>query len=215
MPAQKLILNKKDLKQNTIALFKEIESDSALKKSFIKNPTGVLSEKVMKTKPEVQEISDSNRLLFSILANQKFIDWLAAYSKKNKNVSKDQYAADFIKAAVKFGDKNIISSISKYLTGNGSIPGLGDVAQQFIINNAAGTALVTPVNQPSTSDQSARSSQNFETSTQSNTRTSGINLGINHLFDPAFMRSTTELLISRAKELSQAGKLKQLNNKIL
>jgi hypothetical protein len=155
---------------------------------------------------EKEEVSDSNRLLFSILANNKFLDWLAEYSRKNPKASKEQYAQDLVQAAVKFGDKNIIASISKFLVANKGIPGLGDVAQQILINNAAGQTFATPVNQPSTSDQSLKSSQNFN----------GLGFGhLGHVFDPAFMRSVIESLVNKAKDLSKAGQLQNMKSKII
>jgi hypothetical protein len=206
-PSQGLLLKVPGLQKKTSALFKELEGSSKLKKSFIQNPSGVLSPKLLGKKVSKQQVSDANRLLFSILANDKFLNWVDSYATENrgKKVSKEQFSRDFADAVLKFGDQNILGSLIQSAS-RGGIPGLGgEVFQQLIINNAAGQAIATPVNQPSTSDQTLRSSQNFN----------GIGFGDLTVINPAVMRAITEQLVDRAKELSRAGTLADLNAEIL
>lgn len=202
-----LLLKVTGLQKKTSALFKELEGSSKLKESFIRNPSGVLSPKLFGKKLSKQQVSDTNRLLFSILANDKFLNWVDSYAAENrgKKVSQAQFSRDFADALLKFGDKNILGSLIQSAS-RGGIPGLGGEAfQQILINNAAGQAVATPVNQPSTSDQSLRSSQNFN----------GIGFGDLSVINPAVMRAITEQLVDRAKELSKAGTLGDLNSQIL
>lgn len=209
MKTQKLVLTKKEIRENMISLFKKMEKNSTLRKSFAKDPVGILTKDVVKTRATASEVSDSNRLLFSLLANNKFLEWLVQYSKANKKVSKEQYAIDLIKSAVKFGDKNILASIAKYAASVNSIPGLGPVAQQLLINNAAGSIVATPVNQPSTSDQTLHSSQNF------NNNQSGVGFGdLSRVIDPALIRSVVEMLVLKAKELDKKGVLQDVSKRI-
>jgi len=65
--------------------------------------------------------------------------------------------------------------------------------------------VATPVAQPSTSNQSAHSSQNFD----------GIGFGkLGSLVDPASIRAITEQLVHEAKRLKESGVLGDLAQRI-
>lgn len=68
-----------DLRKNTELLFQQLESDDEARKAFIVNPTGILSTTLLKRALPEQEISDANRVLFAMLANDGFRDWLDNY----------------------------------------------------------------------------------------------------------------------------------------
>ncbi len=160
----------------------------------------------MKKQLPPQKESETNRLLFSLLANERVLEWLDNYNQSSADnpVNKKQFAQDFAKAITELDDGNITLSLIRNAALGYGIPGLTDVAEQLIINNAAGQAVATPVAQPSTSDQSTRSSQNFN----------GIGFGNLGQIDPSFIRATIEQLISYAEELKQVGRLADLNSQI-
>lgn len=201
-----LVLKEGDLRGNMISLFGDLQSDEQLREAFIQNPTMLITTRVVSKQLPPQKESESNRLLFSLLANERVLEWLDNYNQSSvaKPIDKKQFAQDFAKAVVELDDGNITLSLIRNAALGYGIPGLTDVAQQLIINNAAGQAVATPVAQPSTSDQSARSSQNFN----------GIGFGDLGQIDPSFIRATIEQLISYAKELNQSGRLADLNAQI-
>src|SRR5437763_8619911 len=92
-----LILKKSDLRANTAALFTAIETDETLKAKFIEDPAGVLSTRVFKSKLPAAQASEANRLLFAILQNDRFVQWIADYTEqtRGRKVSRDQFARDF------------------------------------------------------------------------------------------------------------------------
>ncbi|HAG85595.1 MAG TPA: hypothetical protein DCL61_31765 [Cyanobacteria bacterium UBA12227] len=201
-----LVLKEGDLRGNMISLFEDLQSDERLREAFIQNPTKLITTKIVKKQLPPQKESETNRLLFSLLANERVLEWLDNYNQSSADnpVNKKQFAQDFAKAITELDDGNITLSLIRNAALGYGIPGLTDVAEQLIINNAAGQAVATPVAQPSTSDQSTRSSQNFN----------GIGFGNLGQIDPSFIRATIEQLISYAEELKQVGRLADLNSQI-
>jgi hypothetical protein len=196
-PPQKLVLKRADLRKNAITLFDSIDRDEKLKSRFIEDPVGILSEHVFHSKLPRQQASEANRLLFAILQNDAFVNWLGAYSVKNRGrkVPKQEFAQDFARAVIEHGDHIVLTTLLRNAIAGFRIPGI-DVAEQGIINNAAGAVTVTSVNQRSTSDQSARSSQNFN----------GVGFGFD-VVSAVAMRTLLEQLIGRAKRLAAQGEL--------
>lgn len=194
--AKGLVLKKADLRRNTAELFTAIGNDEKLKAKFIEDPAGVLSQRVFKSKLPAAQASEANRLLFAILQNDRFVKWIAEYSDKTRGrkVSREEFARDFSRALLEHGDEAIVTAVMRNAIAGFAVP--GEVAQQLIYNNAAGQWAVTSVNQPSTSDQSAKSSQNFN----------GIGFGTDAISAVA-MRSILEQLVSRAKTLARQGEL--------
>lgn len=195
-----LLLNIRKLRANAINLFEELQENEELAQEFIENPTEIVANRIAQQKIPIQQASEANRLLFSLLANDEMREWLESYPEENagKRVSKSQFAADFAQAVARIGDKNIhISLLNNAALGYG-IPGLTDIAYQIIINNSAGSAVATPVSEA----QEAKSSQNF------NGFPSGGNI------TPAIMRMITERMIEYAIQLRDSGVLANLNQQI-
>ena len=192
-------------------LFEKLDTDERARQRFIQDPSGLLSERVFQEKLPPQRASEANRLLFAVLSNERFLGWLDAYATRNqgRKVSKDEFNQDFAKALLEFGDHELVLSVLSHASVNQGLPGIGDRAQQILVNNAAGSVLITAVNTPSTSDQTAHSSQNF------NSNSKGVGFGdLRGLVDPALLRSVTEQLIARARELKAAGALADLSTRI-
>lgn len=196
-----LVLKKEDLRRNTAALFSKLEKDPAERERFIHDPTGQLSEKVVKQKLEGQVISDANRVLFAMLANDQFREWLDAYKArpKGKKVTHEQFSRDFCDAVLKFGDSDLLRAVVKQAGDGSGLPAFSKVAQQLFTGPEKST--VTSPATPSTSDKSANSSQNF------NNKQTGIQLGDTTLVDPALLRAVIGQLMAYAQELKAAGKL--------
>lgn len=197
MATKKLVLKTTDLRKNTRALFAEIENDEKLRKRFIEDPAGVLSQRVFRSKLPSRQASEANRLLFAMLQNNRFVKWVGDYAEKHRGqrVPDDQYARDFAQALLDHGDPAIVTAVMRNALLGFGLPGGGPVAQQFLINNAAQQAIFAKVNQPASSDQKLRSSQNFN----------GFSLGAN--VNPAIMRMLLEQLVARAKTLAKEGAL--------
>ncbi|WP_434387372.1 hypothetical protein [Melittangium boletus] len=188
-------------------LFHQVDTDERARQRFIQDPSGLIMERVFEEKLPPQRASAANRLLFSVLANKKFLGWLDEYSTQNRGrrVSKDEFNHDFAKALIEFGDHELLLSVLSHAESGFVLPGLGDRANQFLINNAAGSIAVTPVNSPSTSDQTAHSSSNAN----------GVGFGdLGRLVDPAVLRSITEQLLAHAQELKESGALADLSTRI-
>ena len=97
----KLILNENtEFRKRTIELFKELEQNESLREAFIKNPVEVVGSRILEKNFSLQQISEANRLLFALLANQKFVHWLDDYATKTHGhrVEREQFAKDFAKA---------------------------------------------------------------------------------------------------------------------
>lgn len=196
-----LILKKADLRRNTAALFDRLAKDTEARDRFIHDPTGQLSAKVIKHKLSDQVSSDANRVLFAMLANEKFREWLGDYparQKKGKKVTQDQFNHDFCNAVLKFGDSDLLRAVVKQ-AGDFGLPAFSKVAQQLFTGPEQ--SAVSPAATPSTSDKSAKSSQNFN----------GIALGDTTLVDPALLRAVIGQLLVHAQELQATGKLSDMN----
>lgn len=192
-----LVLKQEDLRNNMVNLFEELQNDERLRENFIQNPTKLVTTRVVRKQLPPQQESESNRLLFSLLANERILEWLDNYSRSSADnpVSKKQFAQDFAKAVTELDDENITLSLIRNAALGYGIPGLTDVAQQLIINNAAGSAVATPVCQPSACDKK------------------GFGFGDERI-NPAFARAIIDQLIRYAQDLSQAGRLADLNSSI-
>lgn len=196
-----LVLKKGDLRKNTAALFEKLESDEKLRDRFIQNPVQMLSERVFKQKVPRQTVSESNRFLFSILANERFLDWLAKWKAENRDrkLEKNEFNRAIAGALIEFGDENLGASVvASNLAG---VRLFGANETQCVCNNPAGTATCTPVDTPS----SAKSSSNHD----------GFGFGDPRDVDPQLVRAITDQLIERAKQLSEEGALADMQQVII
>lgn len=193
-----LVIKLKDLNKKTATLFEHLERDKALHAKFVSNPTGHLVGEVLGYELPEQQVSDANRLLFATLANDKFLAWLDGYEAHPKDgvTPSDKFAKDFADAVLKFGDSDLLLALLRQSANGHGIPGMGgDVFQQFITGPEK--TFVTPAATPSTSDQTLKSSQNFN----------GISLGADAVVNPAVLRALVSQLIAHAKDLKGRGVL--------
>jgi hypothetical protein len=201
----KLVLKRQDLRKNTAILFEQLAKDKTAREEFIQNPVGQVVAKLTKQPLPRQHISDANRVLFAMMANEKFRKWLDEYEAQpgGKAVTQEQFGRDFAEALLKFGDSDLIRAVFKYASDGFGMPGFTDVAQQ-LITGPDKSAITSPAT-PSTSDKTLKSSQNF------NNKSTGFQFGDAFHVDPAFMRSMVEHLITHAQELKKSGKLADVN----
>ncbi|MGC0153737.1 hypothetical protein ACPRNU_14840 [Chromobacterium vaccinii] len=203
-PAQSapLVLPAAQLRSNAQALFAQLNKDAAARTEFIHNPAGVLATKVGQRQLPPQQVSDVNRLLFSMLANDGFRQWMDDYqaSPGGKPVGEEQFSKDFAAAVLKFADADLIRAMFKLASDGFGLPGFGNSAEQLLIGPEK--SLVTPAATPSTSDQTLRSSQNF------NGFASGLSLGFAGVVDAALLRTVIGQLVDQAKQMQAAGQLR-------
>ena len=117
-----LLFEHERFKERVNSLYKKLEDPSVLK-AFINNPTESLSNELFpedSNKLSSQNISNTNRLLFSILSNKQFFDWALKYQNELANkresdgdIKEDQNKVlqDIAEAFVRYGNKELIMSL--------------------------------------------------------------------------------------------------------
>lgn len=196
-----LVLKPAQLRSNAQALFEQLDKDPHASQDFIHNPAGVLTQKVTQKPLPQQQITDVNRVLFAMLANDGFRQWMDDYESApgGKPVTQAQFSQDFAKAVLKFGDSDLIRALFQ-LAGDGfGLPGFGNSAEQLLIGPEK--SVVTPAATPSTSDQTLKSSQNF------NGFATGMQFGFGGVVDAAVLRAVISQLVTEAKQLQASGQL--------
>src|SRR5262245_44140978 len=130
---QGLVLPVKNLRENTAKLFTKLAERSEARDEFVRNPTGVLTQEVLNRKLPPQQISDANRILFAMLANDKFREWLDDYEARpyGQRVNPDQFSRDFAKAVLEFGDSDLLRAVFKNAADGFGQPG-SPSAEQLI-----------------------------------------------------------------------------------
>jgi hypothetical protein len=198
---RRLVLQGRDLRAHAAKLFQSLEKSDGARQEFVRNPVGLLAREVLKQPLAPQYESDANRLLMSVLSNKKFSAWLRRYpaERDGKPVPREQFQRDFASALIKYGDPVIVNSALKNVANGFDLTGLGPVAEQLIIGPEKSVA--TPAATPSTSDQSAKSSQNFN----------GLSFVDNDLIEPTQLRALVRQIMARAKDLREAGELADLS----
>lgn len=189
-----LELRPPELRKNMIALLEKVENDKQARQAFIDNPTKVMISKVAHVKASASQVSESNRLLFALLANDKMLDFLAKFeaSTTNRKAAKLEFAAAFASKIAELKDENItIALLGNTLVGNG-VPGLSQIAYQCVTNETTGktSTACTPV---------AKNS---------------IDISNSLVIDPETIRALSEALVARAKKLAKAGAIANLNQRI-
>ena len=116
-----LISNGINLRKRVSDLFDELEKNPELATVFIRNPIVVLQTKIFPEFPEfdVDRTNEANQFLFSVLSNDKFIQWLEKYQKQTINhynksgklPSKHKVLQEFAKGLIENGDPKILSDL--------------------------------------------------------------------------------------------------------
>lgn len=118
-----LLLYHEDFRRKTIALFEALNSDPQIRQAFIDNPTESIA--LMVLPPEFhdiapQRVSAANRLLFSALANERFLSWAAEYQRNliaelrasgQTKADMNKIAQDVAQAILDHGDRAIVLSL--------------------------------------------------------------------------------------------------------
>lgn len=130
-PHELLLLKYHDLRNEVAHLFEVLNSDQSLRELFFTNPILVIRTKLPSLSPidlNNQQDEVANRILFSVLTNNRFIDFLNGHQKKKRRLLDqllrdpgneriirqfDERAmkAEFAAALLKFGDKELISNL--------------------------------------------------------------------------------------------------------
>lgn len=185
--AQKLELRPAKMRSNLLALLEQVEKNQSTREAFIKNPTKLITAKVTKTKVTTQQVSEANRLLFALIANDKMLSWLSRYEPPKGKGAKQAFATEFAKQIAALGDKNILTAlVGNAMVGNG-IPGMSQVAYQCVCRETTGkqSTTCTPV---------SKASQAFD-----------------DVIQPEVIRSVSEALVARAKSLTKKGVIADLD----
>ena len=116
-----LISNGINLRKRVSDLFDELEKNPELATVFIRNPIVVLQTKIFPEFPEfdVDRTNEANQFLFSVLSNDKFIQWLEKYQKQTINhynksgklPNKHKVLQEFAKGLIENGDPKILSDL--------------------------------------------------------------------------------------------------------
>lgn len=202
-----LVLKRPDFRKNTAALFADLEKNPREREEFIRNPAGKLASRVTGERLPEQRVSDANRVLFAMMANDEFRKWLDTYdaSPKGQRVSDQQFARDFASAVLRFGDSDLLRALFKHASDGFGIPGMGGPSAQQLVTGPEKTFITSPAT-PSSSSAKVESSQNFNHS--------GFHFGDTRLVDPAVMRAVVEQLLTHARDLKARGVLADLNQVI-
>lgn len=190
----------KDLREKTASFFDRLDADSRFRSEFLANPSGTALSNVFGSDAGAQQASAANRVLFAMLANDRFRTWLETYEtqRDGKTLTREEFARDFAKAIIDYADRDIIDGLFSHYAEGFGLPGFQDVYEQFVTGPEK--SIVTPAATPSPTTQKTESTQNFEHK--------GIGFGDFSAINPAQLRAVMEQLISHAKALSQKGLLK-------
>lgn len=121
-----LVLKHENLRGSVAALFGELNDNRGLQKIFIKNPSKVVLSAILPKGMEMptgQRLSEANRFLFSLLANDDFRDWAQNYQEKlnadlrsgkmkAEDVDKLSLAQDMAAAFGRYGDTSLMVSLA-------------------------------------------------------------------------------------------------------
>lgn len=192
---RRLLLKPKELQENLIALYGELQRNERAKSSFIQDPTGQIARRVVKRRLPPQQVSEANRLLFAILANDEMVKWLQGYGGKTApgaKLDKRQFALDLARQIQRLNDPSINAGVLGNAALGVGIPGLGEVAYQCVCNELPNKydCACTPV----AKDTPVPPKQGIE---------------------PELVRALTEHLVQHAKDLSQQGKLADLGTQVM
>ena len=105
----RLVLQDRELAKRANDLFAEVRRDKQKEREFVENPMGVLGARLSPRGlrgVSRQRVTNANRILYALLANDKFLDWLRSYQKEleGKRLDKGQVLKDLAGAMARYGD---------------------------------------------------------------------------------------------------------------
>jgi hypothetical protein len=110
---QWLLLKHESLRQEINGLFDALASNPAARQNFINNPAGVLRAAFSFTHSDIefnQDDSEANKLLFSIVSNPNFFDFIKERQSKAPT-GKPETLKEFAEAYLQFGDPEILAGL--------------------------------------------------------------------------------------------------------
>ena len=188
---QPLILRNDELAAKTDTLYKELKASPRLQSEFINDPSKVLALRFLPPNATAgispQRLNNANRVLYSVIANNRFLVWLQEYQaniKKTGKVDKPQVIKDFSAAVVRYGDAALVQGIMEESALSATERQAFDVLVVYdavIAIEFVAVAIVLPL----------------------------IILGVNSsaYFTAADFRTLTEKMISKGREMERAGSL--------
>src|SRR5262249_19785328 len=158
----------------------------------IANPTKLITSHVTHKSLTAQQVSESNRLLFALIANDEMRSFLAKFEPSaSGSKGKQEFAAAFAKQIASLEDRNILVALVGNALAENGIPGLSQVAYQCVCNETTGktSTACTPV---------AKNQSTFG----------------GDVIDPETIRGLSEAFVARAKALAKQGVLGELDERI-
>jgi hypothetical protein len=132
-PDKLLIIDAAQTRQRMTGLLERMEGDAGLRQLFVSDPAGVIGQFVL---PDAQvpaaEVNRGNRLLYSLLSNERFLAWAREYERDLLAQAKEtlqaadpwqamgaylavadrgRLHADLAAAVAEFADKELIASL--------------------------------------------------------------------------------------------------------
>ena len=116
-----LIVKGVSLRKRVSDLFDELENNPELAQVFVRNPILVLQSKILPEFGELDEdsINSANQFLYSVLSNDKFMEWLEnyrteltnQYNKTGRLPDKKKVLHEFAEGLLENGDPKILSDL--------------------------------------------------------------------------------------------------------
>jgi hypothetical protein len=148
--AKKLELRPPELRKNLLALLEKVRRDEGVRKAFVTNPTRVITSQVAHVSISAKQVSESNRLLYALIANDQMRSFLSKFqaTASGSRAAKQQFAVAFAKQIASLKDENIlVALVGNALVGNG-IPGLSEIAIQCVCNEVPSKTSVATLSIP-------------------------------------------------------------------
>lgn len=129
-----LVLQYDNLSESVASLFSQLDDSPSLREYFIKNPTQVIAKYLLSPEDKLPaaNISQGNRLLFSLLSNEGFMDWSRQFQSRIENrireasesersdeafktfmatLDREEIYREIIDAAQRYGDREMFYSL--------------------------------------------------------------------------------------------------------
>lgn len=196
-----LILKIPGLQDGLVKLFKELRQP-AKQEQFITSPMKEITRLLPGVRLSASEVSNANRFLFSVLANEQFRTWAHEYQslqiekfRANPKLKLDrtEVMQDLANAYAKFGDQNLLLNLVNPLSARATAP--RSVAISHYIHTTTvllllGWAVIAVALTVIDFTPFTRPAEDF-----------------NFALSPAEMRALAEQLVTRSKQLSDSGVL--------
>ena len=177
-----------DIRDRMVKVLDDLEKDDNLQKELIEDTCGFMTKYVTREPFSRDQISEANRLMFAILANDEMVEWLESYKPKGIRFNKEDFAIALASKLKEVDDGTIIAAIISNVTVGNGIPGISNFAYQCVVRETCSSDSVrcTPV-----------------------ARNSKMTIG-DHVINPAMMRTINDAMIKHAKNLKKSGQLNDL-----